>query len=464
MKTNFSFDAPGCGQVIIDLIGKRLYNTASTEDLNRLKADFNVTMYYSSRTGLSYAGFIRHHSSQIFLVLETGKRAEFNYNEYVYPYMIDSNFGLLPKWGDYEPKNSAWVYNPNFPVGIGSGIKGIISIVHSPEALIEMLVGGNFVTGGIQQQSVLTYLSVDNGDFGQFTEYWIQEGLEKTSRDLPRGINFPKFWKTTNTLLNFEKQKCYGDIKKFPTSSSEDLYPFIKRAAGLHLEDLEEKVYSVGVVPPSISEWASFGQAWGKGQYNWNSGWSTMRNFAWKVQQKAGDPSQTRVYAVFEIKSAELSGRFADVVDEYVEYEEYFDVLTWATKTPIEWRGIMRKKAFEKAVNEFRINRKHSRDRKRKFDATLKAIENNLETVLTVQDSYAVGNCEPGTNHFLGQYSLPESATCAELLQHKDIKKILENQQFQNVVLKKFGVTIEISAKIEEDVEEDIELDELEEE
>jgi hypothetical protein len=58
------------------------------------------------------------------------------------------------------------------------------------------------------------------------------------------------------------------------------------------------------------------------------------------------------------------------------------------------------------------------------------------DKVITVEDSYAVGNCKSGTESFIQRYKLPpEKITIKELLNHQDIREMIKNQDFKNVLI-----------------------------
>lgn len=440
MKTNFEINAPGQGTIVIDLLASKVYNVEN--DIFEMKDDFGevtepgqdgMKVYHTSRSGMSKAGFIRHHPTRILIPLKTGICSELDHPKFgLVKYQIGYQFGNQR----CEFPSLATAY-----ISISKQKEMYVYVLKTKEELLHVLQHG-VISEGLIQKSRYNYYARDLG-VAKYEVNWIQEGVFE-ERNRPEGIGYFEFWRTVSWLQGFPDDTNTLSPRKFCSDRrNSHPYPFIYQNAKIRIGHGTAYAESQGLIPDTIGEISELGRAWGEAApYFWKSGWATFHNFAWKVQNVAHQPKtpgSTRVYAIYETENRELSERLPE---GYTEYEQYFDVFEWASKTPNEHRADMRKKAFEKAIYRFIYSQKIKRENKNRKDEVFRILNENAEVFLTVQDSYNVGNCQPGTEDFMNRFSLTNTIPCGDLLKHKSIEEISNSTEFQNVIFKKFGVSV----------------------
>lgn len=123
---------------------------------------------------------------------------------------------------------------------------------------------------------------------------------------------------------------------------------------------------------------------------------------------------------------------------EWVNYEQNFTLLEWyAQDGPAQ----LRQKVLQKARHDY-ISA-HRQDK----NSVLALMQQHPEVVLTLQDSYDAGNCQPGTESFIRQYKIelsPDgSITVGKLLENKHLGKMLNHFDFRKVIVNKLLKTEE---------------------
>lgn len=141
------------------------------------------------------------------------------------------------------------------------------------------------------------------------------------------------------------------------------------------------------------------------------------------------------VQAFMDIKRSELNGGKYVVegeTAEYIDYERDFSILEWFSKDVDGWKpyfvGMLTKKARQDYIYA----------RQRSGIDTRRLMEQNPEARICIQDSLDCGNCRPGTDDFIKRYGIEvEGDGCtsvAKLLENKNIDEMLRNFSFQKVV------------------------------
>jgi len=144
---------------------------------------------------------------------------------------------------------------------------------------------------------------------------------------------------------------------------------------------------------------------------------------------------RTGVEAFIEIPRASLNGGKYVVegeTSEWIDYEENFSVLEWFSKEVDEWKEYFRSKLLTKARQDYVYARQ------RAGIDTRRLMEQNREVRICVQDSLDVGNCPVGTQQFIEKYRIEADedgcTTIGELLDNEHIDEMLRNFAFQKVI------------------------------
>jgi len=214
--------------------------------------------------------------------------------------------------------------------------------------------------------------------------------IERTSTEVPLSANEPvhiNWWEIKNNI-------AYKKDRKTTYVSSYDF----KKICEEH-----------GVRPTDICEWFEVG-----GTIN----------------------CKNQYHLIYEKKLTDLSGRFASLDKEYMEYELKIPNGVFQASDISYREEYMHKKLFEKATNERKNTQNRSeQEQKQKIQEYL---INNPETKITVEDSYATGNCKPWTEEFIQEYRLPKKEILAkDLIKNKWFTAMLENSRFRAVILHK---------------------------
>jgi hypothetical protein len=123
-----------------------------------------------------------------------------------------------------------------------------------------------------------------------------------------------------------------------------------------------------------------------------------------------------------------------------MEYEQNFSIFEWFSRPVEEQIADMRNSLFIKVKNEHLNTVRWGIDQQ--ISKTIEMLEQNPEVQLFIQDSVDSGNCVPGTENFMDQFSLKDGMTCKEILEHKRFGDMLQNGRFRAVVLNKFIVNV----------------------
>lgn len=138
------------------------------------------------------------------------------------------------------------------------------------------------------------------------------------------------------------------------------------------------------------------------------------------------------VECFMEIKRNELNnGKYyiSGETPEFVEYEAKFNVIDWFSQDNYE---MLMEKVIAKAKEDFLYAIKRS------GRSTKSLMQANPEVVISIEDSFSVGNCESGTRQFMSQYGIEtESISVRELLQNENIDRIVKRFDFQKIIEKK---------------------------
>lgn len=139
---------------------------------------------------------------------------------------------------------------------------------------------------------------------------------------------------------------------------------------------------------------------------------------------------------IYEKKLSDINPEYQNLDSVFMEYEEDipWDIFE---KYPRAYREeYMAGKLADKAYNE-RSNYNNRPESTQKEIAKVFLME-NPEVKLVLQDSYAVGNCEPWTKGFMHAFELDEQWVLAkDLLKHKHLDRMMKESRFRAVLLRK---------------------------
>jgi len=114
---------------------------------------------------------------------------------------------------------------------------------------------------------------------------------------------------------------------------------------------------------------------------------------------------------------------------------EYYVPKTIFEKYPIDyWKEFLREKLREKALNSINI---HSFPIETQKNIALNYLRSHKDTIFTLQDSYDSWNCHPWTERFVKAFNLPEKISGKELLNHKDLWKMMTIYDFRKIFVNK---------------------------
>jgi hypothetical protein len=116
-----------------------------------------------------------------------------------------------------------------------------------------------------------------------------------------------------------------------------------------------------------------------------------------------------------------------------LDYEANCSIWEFFDKTPEYFSSFLLKKAREDFVfSSKRITAENVK----------KILEEHQDGVLTVQDSFAVGNCELATNKFIKEFNVKENEggvfNVKDILENPNINEMLKNYNFRKVIANKF--------------------------
>ncbi|MCX6823361.1 MAG: hypothetical protein NTX91_05250 [candidate division SR1 bacterium] len=141
-------------------------------------------------------------------------------------------------------------------------------------------------------------------------------------------------------------------------------------------------------------------------------------------------------YLVYEEKLTDLSSRFAKMENIHMEYEANIPFSLYYAFPRSYREGYMKRKLFDKAINEWKNFSQWDVSKQKQIISEY--TEKYADVELQLEDSYAVGNCEPGTESFINEYHLPkDKISIGKLSAKKNFSAMLENSRFRAVLLHK---------------------------
>lgn len=178
------------------------------------------------------------------------------------------------------------------------------------------------------------------------------------------------------------------------------------------------------------------------------------------------------VYAMLETpweKLAEVDAKFIfEVEAEWIEFEENVPVVEWFSLDEPARRERLMSGIIAKAENMLEAHErelKYAAEKLAKSERLMSLLQANRELVVSLADSYAVGNCHPGTDRFCKAFGITsETVLVGDLLDHKKFTLMLTNSRFEAVlwrVLKNAGLADGIEVKPRRPVRRPVEEDEV---
>lgn len=164
------------------------------------------------------------------------------------------------------------------------------------------------------------------------------------------------------------------------------------------------------------------------------------------------------VYALLEIpwaKLADIDAKFAFEGDTaWIEFEENIPVVEWFSLNETARRDRLMAGILTKAENTLEAHERelaYAAEMLAMSEALMSLLQANRELVVSLTDSYAAGNCKPGTERFCKLFGITdESVSIGQLLEHRKFSLMLANERFEAVlwhVLKNAGLVDEAETK-----------------
>ncbi len=148
------------------------------------------------------------------------------------------------------------------------------------------------------------------------------------------------------------------------------------------------------------------------------------------------------VYVIQEMAWASLADvdhKFAFEVDtEWIEFEEKIPAVDWFSMSADErgerlMAGILAK--AENMLEAHELELKYAAEKLAKSEQLMNLLQANRNLVVSLADSYAVGNCQPGTDRFCKLFGITsETVLVGDLLDHKKFTLMLANERFEAVL------------------------------
>ncbi|MCX7779027.1 MAG: hypothetical protein N2259_02180 [Patescibacteria group bacterium] len=125
-------------------------------------------------------------------------------------------------------------------------------------------------------------------------------------------------------------------------------------------------------------------------------------------------------------------------LSEYVDYEENFPLIEWFSKPIEEWKKYFKSKIIRKAALDLSYYIQE--------DVLRELMKNNPDVTVSVEDSVAAGNCRVASEEFIKKYKLPLDSskgciTIKKILEHAQLEEMLTNAAFRKVISMKLMTT-----------------------
>ncbi len=161
------------------------------------------------------------------------------------------------------------------------------------------------------------------------------------------------------------------------------------------------------------------------------SGWNSEGDgFYWRRAKNGID-------AFMEIERSSLTnGKYVveDETQNLLNFEEFINVLEWYSKDISFFKKYFKRKCTLKARKDYVFAKK----RKEESINIRELMERNLDTKICIQDSLDSGNCLSGTEDFIKRYKIQlDHGYCLvrNILKNTEVKALLKNFDFQKVIL-----------------------------
>jgi len=270
---------------------------------------------------------------------------------------------------------------------------------------------------------------------------------------IDRGFEVDQTWSFIDKVVWIRKYKWkyvrlwkFGLIKEvFDEHPSSDMNK--QYYEGVEIGDKNEIIHTKYEVKPMFSE---------KDTTKKFNGWIMTDNFAYKniKQHYLGSWEMERICSEHKMEYDEAMENddvyhlvYEDDISAYNELLkkvwqtnvnmefEYYVPKTIFEKYSVEyWKKFLSEKLKEKALKTIDV---HSFPSEVQKSIALNYLKSHKDTIFTLQDSYDSWNCHPWTERFVKSFNLPEKISGKELLEHKDIEKMLAIFDFRKIFVRK---------------------------
>ena len=405
-RVSYSFGG-GSGTVLLSLNNKKLFFSYNQNDREGLHDLYGGKQYYSSRSGSSGAGFLCPTAEQNDLLEIPGTyRANITYLSEAWPCEIMGTKLMVPVEGITE----------NCPAVVEKN--GELFFFSYAWEVIDALLG-KFP----EARNKVVYKYLDN-EF-QLKEFEVLWGGNHMGIQNGKPYHLPYPFEAYVSLL--KHMPCTLEI--------EELGSFILNKMNLGITE-NKKLVQKGYFgfPKEVIE----GELFPKDNFrSWSHGWVTKGFGPFKFVYKRVSGG-SKVYAVLEAVPSEINEKYSVLENTSMEYELLVEnVVEWFSKPVEEWVEQMKNELIKKIRSQFLNSARW--DQNQQIEKVKQYLSENLDTVLTIEDSLATGNCIPGTESFMNEYSLRKGEMiCKDILAHKRLEEMLKNDRFRVVIINKF--------------------------
>lgn len=123
---------------------------------------------------------------------------------------------------------------------------------------------------------------------------------------------------------------------------------------------------------------------------------------------------------------------YAFTENDTTEYEQEFELFDFLTDVDKSYNDLLNKLRY-KTRKDFLFKRK--RELFSDAEKIQVLLKDNADLIATVNDSYAVGNCEMGTDGFLKRFNFENEVKLGDLVNHPKWSEIAQNSAFQNAIM-----------------------------
>ena len=387
-----------------------LYGRTDREELHNL---YGGKQYYSSRSGLSGAGYICP-KENTFIEIKGTYRAYVPSLSEAWPAQMFEISHMVPVEGIKRDQPAVVLKN------------NTLWFLERSEYVIRMLEGKD---------------PFENADDETYTHQVNYKYLNRSGKISEFGINWAG---ACGFDRNFRPSGIPGCFEAYVQKMGQ--IPCVKYAEFLHEEEesfLLKKMYlaktecglaRIGAfgLPVELIEGELFPEDESRILSN---GWVTQGFGPFKIGYKRVSNGE-KIYAVIEAVPGEIDQKYSVLGNIKMEYELICEnVLNWFSEPLSTWVDGMKEQLVKKIKSQYtNVSRWNESEQKKLVQDLLRM---NPEVMFTIDDSLKTGNCLPGTQEFMDRNLIKEPISAQSLLDHKRFSIMLENARFRAVVIGK---------------------------